>query len=169
MKRLVLAVIGEDKTGLVESLSKAVLANQGNWKASSLSHLSGYFAGVVEVEVDNEHLSSLSNAVTTILGLTVKVHQVDLVCNDNMSHLSEQQVDLVITGNDRKGIVQELASIISHRGASISQFSSSTTSAPNWGGEIFHAIAKVQLPVGMEVDEVVEALELVASDIMIDW
>lgn len=163
MKRLVLTVIGKDKAGLVESLSNTLVSHHGNWLASNLSHLSGYFAGVVEVEVAEEHLTELVDSLASIDELKVEVH--DSVDHDSPS---QQEIEFVITGNDRKGIVQELSSIINHKGASIIHFTSSRQSAPNWGGGLFHAVAKVALPVGMNADDIAEALEQLASDIVVD-
>lgn len=163
MKRLVLTVIGEDKLGLVESLSNVLADNHANWLASNLSHLSGYFAGVVEIEVAEDYLVNLTQALGDITDLKVEVH--DGVGNELPTM---QEIEFVITGNDRKGIVQELSSIITHKGASIIHFTSSRQSAPNWGGGLFHAVAKVGLPNGMSPDVVADALEQLASDIVVD-
>lgn len=163
MKRLVLTVIGEDKPGLVEELSNVLVDNHANWLASNLSHLSGYFAGVVEIDVPAEHQANLVQAFSQLKGLQV-------ACHDSVESVSfsDQKIEFVITGNDRKGIVQELSSIISHKGASIIKFTSSKHSAPNWGGDLFHAVATVQLPAGMDADIIVESLEELASDIVVD-
>lgn len=163
MKKLVLTVIGQDKTGLVQSLSNILVNNHASWLASNLSHLSGYFAGVVEVEVPETHLTDLTSALTDVDGLRVEIH--DAVTHDA---LSSQEIEFVITGNDRKGIVQELSEIIHHKGASIAHFTSSRQSAPNWGGGLFHAVARVCLPMGMSPDVIAEALEELASDIVVD-
>ena len=74
----------------------------------------------------------------------------------------------MITGNDRPGIVQELASVIRHKGASITHLNSRQQSAPNWGVPIFSAVATVALPNGMDKDEVIDALESITSDLIVD-
>lgn len=163
MKKLVLTVIGEDKVGLVEQISQVLLRNNANWLASNLSHLGGYFAGVVEIEVAENHLAELTQDFTTLTELKVELHdEKETVTNES------QQLEFVITGNDRQGIVQELSSIITHKGASIVTFTSSRQSAPNWGGGLFHAVAKVSLPAGMNADVIVDALEQLAADIVVD-
>ena len=48
---LILTVIGDDRPGLVERLSSVVSQHQGNWLESSMSHLSGKFAGIVRMHV----------------------------------------------------------------------------------------------------------------------
>jgi len=163
MKRLVLTIIGEDKLGLVEKLSNALVAHHANWLASNLSHLSGYFAGVVEIEVAEEHIEELSSALSELPELKIEIH--DSVGNEVKA---TQEIEFVITGNDRKGIVQELSTIITHKGASIIHFTSTRQSAPNWGGGLFHAVAKVALPVGLSAEVIANALEQLASDIIVD-
>lgn len=163
MKRLVLTIIGEEKLGLVEKLSNVLVAHHANWLASNLSYLSGYFTGVVEIEIAQEHLAELNLALEQLSELKIEVH-------DSVGEPLQQtqEIEFVITGNDRKGIVQELSAIITHKGASIIQFNSSRQSAPNWGGGLFHAVAKVALPMGMSADVIAEALEQLASDIVVD-
>lgn len=163
MKKLVLTVIGEDKIGLVQNLSNVLVAHHANWLASNLSHLSGYFAGVVEIEIAEEHIAELGQALQNVDGLKIEVH--DSFTSDITEN---KEIEFVITGNDRKGIVQELSAIIHHKGASIVNFTSSRQAAPNWGGGLFHAVATVSLPAGMEPDVIADALEQLATDIVVD-
>jgi glycine cleavage system regulatory protein len=163
MKRLILTVIGRDKLGLVEIISNALVEHHANWLVSNLSHLSGYFAGVVEIEVAADNIQALTSALTNIKELKIDIHD---ATGEELP--AGQEIEFVITGNDRKGIVQELSSIITHKGGSIIQFTSRCQTAPNWGGGLFHAVAKVYLPTGMNADVIVDALENLASDIIVD-
>ncbi|MEO0415151.1 MAG: ACT domain-containing protein, partial [Verrucomicrobiota bacterium] len=49
MKSFFVHVVGTDRPGLVEELSRAVAAAGGNWEESRLARLHGQFAGVVRV------------------------------------------------------------------------------------------------------------------------
>ncbi len=163
MKQLILTVIGQDKAGLVEQLATVIASHHGNWMASNLSHLGGYFAGILQLEVPEEHLFALTTELERMSDLDVKIQQgLDSTTNQ------DKQLQLVITGNDRPGIVRELSSVIKHKGANIIHFESSQQSAPNWGVPLFHAIATVELPAGLNKDEVVKALEAIASDVVVD-
>ncbi len=55
MKQLVITILGKDRPGLVEDISSVVLKNHGNWLCSNLSHLLGHFAGIIQLEVAEEH------------------------------------------------------------------------------------------------------------------
>ncbi len=163
MKQLILTVIGQDKAGLVEQLATVIASHQGNWMASNLSHLGGYFAGILQLEVPEEHLFALTTELERMSDLDIKIQQ----GLDSEIH-PDKQLQFVITGNDRPGIVRELSSVIKHKGANITHFESSKQSAPNWGVPLFHAIATVELPAGLNKDEVVKALEAIASDVVVD-
>ncbi|OBP16196.1 glycine cleavage system protein R [Rheinheimera sp. SA_1] len=163
MKQLVLTLIGKDKAGLVEQLATIISSHQGNWTASNLSHLAGFFAGILQVEVAAEHAAELSKALESMPGLDIKIHE------GITSQVNEHKLlKFVITGNDRPGIVRELSSVIKHKGTNIVHFESSKQSAPNWGVPLFNAIATVELPDGLDKDEVIRALEDIASDVMVD-
>ncbi len=163
MKQLVLTIIGKDKAGLVEQLASVINENNGNWMASNLSHLAGYFAGIVQIEVAESDLSALTSALDKVKDLDIRVQHGEQVNLDKT-----QQIRFVITGNDRPGIVRELSAILNHKGANIVSFESSKQSAPNWGVPLFHAEATVQLPAGLHRREVTDALENIATDIVVD-
>lgn len=128
MKQLVLTLIGRDKAGLVEQLATVISSNNGNWMASNLSHLAGYFAGILQVEVAEQDLPALTAALESLSELDIRVqHGLPTELN------TQQQLKFVITGNDRPGIVRELSSVIKHKGTNIIHFESSKQSAPNWG------------------------------------
>ena len=161
MKQLVLTIVGKDQSGLVENVSTIVVNHKGSWLASNLSHLGGYFAGIVQVELPDEQTASFKDALKGIGHVTVQEDSFEL-------NNSCQQINFVITGNDRPGIVNELSSIIKHKGANITHFTSNQQSAPNWGVPLFNAVATVELPVGMCKEVVIDALEELASDLIVD-
>lgn len=163
MKQLILTVIGKDKSGLVEQLATVINDHHGNWTASNLSHLAGYFAGILQVEVAEQHLAALTTALDAITELDIKVQQ-----GQQTTAELQRQLKFVITCNDRPGIVRELSSVIKHKGTNIIHFESDKQSAPNWGVPLFNAVATVELPAGLSRDEVIKALEAVAADIIVD-
>ncbi|WP_333607651.1 glycine cleavage system protein R [Arsukibacterium sp.] len=163
MKQLVLTLIGKDRSGLVEQLASVINQHNGNWMASNLSHLAGYFAGILQVEVAEQDLAALTEALQQITELNIKIqHGEEVVLN------IDKQLKFVITGNDRPGIVRELSTVLKHKGSNIIHFESAKQSAPNWGVPLFSAVATVELPSGLSRDDVVEALEAIATDIIVD-
>ena len=70
---LILTVIGDDRPGLVEQLATAISSHHGNWLESSMSHLSGKFAGIVclsiaDAQLANRMVDVLEEGVDDLLG-----------------------------------------------------------------------------------------------------
>jgi glycine cleavage system regulatory protein len=117
----------------------------------------------LQVEVAEQHVEALSKALQQMQDLDIRIqHGVETKVQEH------RLLKFVITGNDRPGIVRELSSVIKHKGTNIVHFESSKQSAPNWGVPLFNAIATVELPAGLNKDEVVRALEDIAADVMVD-
>jgi glycine cleavage system regulatory protein len=162
MNHLVISCIGPDKTGLVESLSKVISQHEGNWQVSSLHHLSGFFAGVIEVAVASEHSQQLINDLKSIQGLHC---QVELTKPNQPKVVSNLVLD--ITANDRPGIVQEVSSVIHHQTGNLIKLISSTKSAAHFGHDLFNAKAQIVIDES-SIDDLVSALEQIADDLMVD-
>jgi len=162
MNHLVISCIGPDKTGLVESLSTVISKHNGNWQVSSLHHLSGFFAGVIEVTVTREQSQQLVTALKSIPGLHCQVE----VTEPNLPKVVSNLI-LDITANDRPGIVQEVSSIIHHQTGNLIKLVSSTKSAAHFGQDLFNAKAQIVID-EKSIDDLVNALEQIADDLMVD-
>ena len=162
MNHIVISCIGPDQTGLVDSLSKVINEHQGNWQVSSLHHLSGFFAGVIEVAVDESNCQKLIEALGNIHGLSCQIE----VAETDSSQVKSDLV-LELTANDRAGIVQEVSSVIHKQGGNLIKLVSSQSSAPHTGQLMFNA--KVQVAMNeAELNDLVTALEHIADDLMVD-
>ncbi|MCJ8294795.1 MAG: amino acid-binding protein [Colwellia sp.] len=162
MNHLVISCIGPDQTGLVDTLSKIIAKHQGNWQVSSLHHLSGFFAGVIEVAVVSENTEKLISELKTINGLSCQIE----VAEPNLPQVVSNLV-LEITANDRAGIVQEVSSVIHHQSGNLIKLVSSQDSAAYSGQDIFKA--KVDIAIAdKSIDDLIHALEQIADDLMVD-
>lgn len=162
MNHIIISCIGPDKTGLVDSLSTIVSEHHGNWQVSSLHHLSGYFAGVIEVAVDESHCQNLISALKKISGLNCQIE----VAEQDSAQVSTNLV-LELTANDRSGIIQEISSVIHQQGGNLLKVVSSQSSAPHTGQLMFNAKVKIAMNES-DLDELVDALEHIADDLMVD-
>lgn len=163
MKHLVITVVGKDRPGLVETLSDTVYQNHGNWLASSLSKLAGQFAGILQIEVATQYVPLLSQALANIADLQIHIVEDDskVVPTTTLHHL-------IVTGNDRLGIVKEVTGKLTELGVNINKLKTDTQSAPNWGYPIFTAEFQLELPAELQLDVVQDELEKLADDLNID-
>lgn len=162
MNHLIISFISPDRPGLVDTLSNAVSQHQGNWQTSSLHHLSGYFAGVIEIAVSAEQTSDLIDKIQSIEDFKCQIETAN--ANQTTTH-----ADIVIelTANDRSGIVQEISSVIHNQGGNLLKLVSSHDSAPHSGQELFKAKATISVAENT-VDDLINALESLADDLMVD-
>lgn len=162
MNHIVISCIGEDQAGIVDTLSNIINKHDGNWQVSSLHHLSGFFAGVIEVAVSESNTQDLVSALNNIDSLNCQIEIAKPISNKVNSDLI-----LELTANDRSGIVQEIASVIHHQGGNLIKLVSSQASAAHTGQLMFNA--KVQVAMNEnDVDELINALEHIADDLMVD-
>ncbi|MGF1688133.1 amino acid-binding protein [Photobacterium japonica] len=163
MKHLIITVIGKDQPGLVDTLSDAVYQHRGNWLSSSFSKLAGHFAGIVQVEVANNDIATLRQALNALNGL-----QVQIVEDDSHTPVTTTLHSLLVTGNDRAGIVKDVTAKLHELGININKLKTDSHSAPNWGYPIFTAAFQLELPAPLTLEQVQDALEAIADDLTID-
>ena len=73
-----------------------------------------------------------------------------------------------VTANDRTGIIQEISSVIHHQGGNLVKLVSTQESAAHFGHPLFKARAIVALPENKDSQQLLDALENLADDLIID-
>src|SRR5271169_2988206 len=96
---LVMTIIGQDRTGLVESIARVVAEHGGNWLESRMSRLGGEFAGILRIELPHEKRQPLLDALQKLqgAGLTVVVRPDDA----KAPVATGRQTKLEVVGHDR--------------------------------------------------------------------
>jgi glycine cleavage system regulatory protein len=162
---LVLTVIGPDRPGLVELVSRVIAGHGGNWLESRMHRLGGQFAGIIRVEVPGGGESALERDLTGLSaqGLTV-------VCRaDGAEEKSAPRFAAVeIVGLDRPGIVREISHALARAGANVEELVTARESAAMSGEPLFKAAIKISLPEGCDVDGIRRELEEIAAHLMVD-
>lgn len=164
MNHLVFTFITPDRAGIVDTLATIIKQHQGNWQSSSMHHLSGLFAGVVEVGVAAAQLDSLIKAITSVENLNV---QVEVATPAALNNQGIGSVVLDITANDRAGIVQDISSLVHRQGGNLIKLVSRQYSAPHSGQIMFKAKTTVTIP-EQNIELLINALENLADDLMVD-
>jgi glycine cleavage system regulatory protein len=156
-------VIGQDRPGLVEALSRTVADHGANWLESRLAHLAGHFAGMVRVSVPAERAQELAAALRALAGLRVQVETASAAPADG-----EPAVVLELLGQDRPGIVREVSHALALRGVNVEELETECESAPMSGETLFRARARLRLPPDLPIDALRETLEKLADELMVD-
>ncbi|WP_144392241.1 glycine cleavage system protein R [Pleionea sediminis] len=161
--KLLISVFGKDRPGLVKRISDSVRTQGGNWLESRLSHLGGKFSGLVLAEFEQ---SNVEQAKSELLQLSDD--QLDVLVEASVEPLDGELVKVQLVGNDKTGIVYEIADALNQLNANVEKMDSQIEPAPMSGGELFKAKLLVKLPSGLNFSDVKEKLESLADDLMVD-
>lgn len=165
METIVLTVIGDDRPGLVSTLSARLQARGALWERSQMARLAGQFAGIVEVVVPEGLVDDL---VADLESLSAQGLAVTVARTSSPVETRTHQLDLELVGADRPGIVAEISALLSARDISIEELATSVTDAPMAGGTLFTARATLAAPSSTDVAELRGALESLADELMVD-
>ena len=176
MATLVLSVIGDDRAGLVDALAGPIAEHGGNWDRSHMARLAGKFAGIVVVTVGDEHVDALTSAFEAVqaqglLDVRVAIAAIDTAAAEHgvdAAVPSGVTLQLHLIGQDRPGIISEVARALAHRNVSIDELQTSTSSAPMSAEQLFEATATLRLPHDVDRAHLQSDLEDIANELMVD-
>ena len=169
MPRLVLTVIGDDRSGLVRALADVVTEHGGNWEESQLAELAGKFAGIVVVGVPAERVDELTGALRELEGLLdVTSHPGAEAAGGVADDAGAQRLTVDLLGNDSPGIVREVSSVLSRHELSIETMTTGTREAPMAGGLLFEAHVVVRVPGDSDTAALRADLERLATELLVD-
>ena len=171
MTTLVLTIIGDDRSGLVDALSGVIVEHGGNWTKSHLAELAGKFAGIVVVTVPDANTVELVEALGPLESdglLDIAIGIAGDGSDSDGRTAVERRYRIELVGQDRPGIVHEISDVLAGQGVNITELVTATTSAPMAGGLLFTATAHLDVPPNVNVDELRVALEAIADELMVD-
>lgn len=166
MASLMLTVVGPDRPGLVRALSEAVAARGGSWLESRMARLGGQFAGIVLVEAP-EVLADDLRALES-QGLRIVTQNVTDGTAAEAVATAGQRIMLEVVGNDRPGIVRDVARVLADCGVNIEELTTGVASGSFSGETLFRATALLRAPNEELVDRVRASLEQLGNELMVD-
>lgn len=165
MIHLVLTVIAQDQTGLVERIAQCIAAHQGNWLESRMARMAGQFAGILRVAVPAAQRTAL---VAALQGLEQQGMRIQLVDSGNEPGCPARQIRLSLVGNDRPGIVRDITRLLAELGINLENLRTEVQPAPMSSEPLFHAEALLALPAELALARLQERLEALADDLMVE-
>ncbi len=163
---LAFTVIGPDRPGLVELLSRTVTEHGGNWLDSRMSVLSGHFAGIVLVSVPEAKMAAVKRALLDLQGEGLR-----LIIESTPGAAPRQTfygVNLALVGQDHPGIVRDVSHVLHERGVNIGDLVTESVSGPLSGETLFKLVAELEVPEAVTTETLRQDLEALANDIMVD-
>ncbi|MEJ2534768.1 MAG: ACT domain-containing protein [Gammaproteobacteria bacterium] len=163
---IVLTIIGDDRPGIVESLSRTLSNHDGNWVQSSMSRMAGQFAGILLATVPDGEVAACLQALERLEqeGLTIITHAISLPPEEAPARTWR----LELVGNDHPGIVRDITSVLKQHGVNVEELETEVESASMAGGDLFRARAVLRVPDASDVQALLDGIEDIAQDLMVD-
>lgn len=162
----IVTFIGDDRPGLVESLSRVIESNRGNWLESRLSQLGGKFAGLVLVTLPDDNGAALEADLKDLSasGLSVRVTPASAMAATSRG----RSITLKVIGPDRLGIVREISRALAQREVNVVEMDSEVSSAPMSAELIFSARIDAEIPEHIDLDDLEDSLEEIANTMTLE-
>ena len=164
-KNLILTFIGEDKPGLVESISAVIKNHDGNWLESRLSQLAGQFAGIIQIGVDTDQAKALINSLQVLTDQGLNIVLKEGAESRDISIITHK---LTLLGLDRPGIVKDVSSALSNQRINVLELNTNIVKAAMTGEPMFEAEAIVEYAASTDLMVLAEQLESISAELGID-
>jgi glycine cleavage system regulatory protein len=131
-----------------------------------MCRLGGQFAGIVRIFVPADRRAALTAVLDALgpQGLKVAVYADDgspRAAGPTLAHLE-------LVGQDRPGIVRQVAAALATRGVNVEDLATECASAPMSGETLFKATARLRLPDHCDLAALQEDLERIAGDLLVE-
>lgn len=164
---LVLTVLGDDRPGLVESVSEIVVAHGGEWVGSRMASLVGKFAGLLHVNIPDDKVEAFTAAVQS--GKLPNLQVLVEAANPQSAEAeSSRGLVLELVGQDRPGIVHQISQAISKLNINVDELETSVFEASMSGELMFQAKVHLGVPEATDVGQLRDVLEDLGNELMVD-
>ncbi|MDF1860670.1 MAG: ACT domain-containing protein [Verrucomicrobiales bacterium] len=165
---LLVSVVGPDRPGLVNQLSRVITDAGGNWEGSRLINLGGQFAGIVQVVAQEESLDQLRAQLDQLAGMGLTVSVIHTGGQAPELESNGEILILEVVGQDRPGIVAAISETLANEGVNVIELATDCRDAPMSGERLFHTTATVSVPASVDSDDLRQKIEEIAGDLMVE-
>lgn len=163
---LVLTVIGEDRPGLVEAISRTISEHGGNWQESRMARLANRFAGILLASVPEPSAAALTDALLALKSEGLHITVESGAAETAVVHYRTAKLEIV--GHDRPGIIHDISESLARHRVSIDDLETEITSA-SWSGDSLCCVkAELRVPRDLDPSLLRADLENLANEFMVE-
>ncbi|HBE71586.1 MAG TPA: glycine cleavage system protein R [Planctomycetaceae bacterium] len=162
---LVLTFTSPDRPGVVERLTKVVVAGGGNWEESRLARLCGDFAGIARISVAADRSDTLRRELESLCDseLQISVRQSDRPVPSDCS-----RYEIICNGADHEGIVNQISGFLASNQINVEELTTTVEAAPTTGTPVFNMSCRVAVPKGVDWNALDQQLKALAAEQAVD-
>lgn len=166
--QLVITVTGDDRVGVVDQVTKIILASQGNVEASRMARLGGVFAIIMLVSVGEQQQSELEAALVGLRDQDFELSFRPTVRGRSKKFTDWHRYRLGVRGADHEGIIHEITHYLAQQGVSVETIDTGTEDAPFGGMKLFTMSAELFAPPNLSLADLQDELEAVEDRLHVD-
>lgn len=166
-KSLVISALGNDKPGIVNELSKAILDQGGNISESRMTVLGGEFAMMLLVTGTQECI----NNIISKLDETGKSLNLTLIAKETQTQESNNKrlpYQITVVSMDHPGIVHDISDFLSSRNLNIEEIETKTYPAAHTGTPMFSLEMIISVPADSSVRTLRDEFITFCDDLNLD-
>ncbi|HED34505.1 MAG TPA: glycine cleavage system protein R [Gammaproteobacteria bacterium] len=164
---LVITAIGEDRPGIVNELTEALLNASLNIEDSRMSVLGGEFVIMLLVTGSETSISALEKSKDTLSNsLNLNLLTKTTACKSDIEGYSRYKVS--VQGMDNPGIVHKLAHYLSQQRINIVNMQTDCGHAPHTGTPLFTVNMQVDIPSNQNINTVQDEFSIVCDELSMD-
>ena len=166
-KNLVISALGNDKPGIVNELSKAILDQGGNITESRMTVLGGEFAMMLLVIGTQE---CIDNIISKLEATGEKLN-LTLIAKETQAQESNQKrlpYLITVVSMDHPGIVHNISDFLSSRNLNIEEIDTNTYPAAHTGTPMFSLNMIVSVPADSSIRSLRDEFITFCDDLNLD-
>jgi len=166
-KSLVISALGNDKPGIVNELSKTILAQDGNIAESRMTVLGGEFAMMLLVTGTQE---SIDNILSKLEETGEKL-KLTLIAKDTQTQEHDQKrlpYQVKVVSMDHPGIVHNISDFLSSHDLNIEEVETKTYPAAHTGTPMFSLDMTISIPADSSVRDLRDEFISFCDDLNLD-
>jgi glycine cleavage system transcriptional repressor len=164
--QLLVTSVGEDRPGIVASITEVFVAHKANLEESRMAILGGEFAAIMLVTVAQERVAELEGALKKLetqgLSITSKSTKAGTAGG------GQSVCNIELKGADHEGIVHQVSKCLRDSGVNIQSMETEIVPAPETALPLFSMHARVQIPQTVSVDKLRAQLNEIARKEAVD-
>jgi glycine cleavage system transcriptional repressor len=149
--QLLVCAVGDDRPGIVASLTEVVARHGGNLEESRMALLGGEFAAIMLISMPPAQIDKLKDELKKLNDNSINIVVKPTHKLDPHRFKGHSYYDITLNGADHEGIVHKVSSLLHGRGINIQSMDTDVVNAPETGIPLFRMKAIVAVPGSVEL------------------
>ena len=166
-KNLVITALGNDKPGIVNELSKAILDHGGNITESRMMVLGGEFAIMLLITGNQENIEKVNAAIESI-GKSLELTLIAKETQPQEKPIKRLPYQVTVVSMDHPGIVHNISDFLLSHNLNIEEIETTTYPAAHTGTPMFSLEMTISIPADSSVRSLRDEFITFCDDLNLD-